>query len=104
VNYNPYLVGNVYLGTTSQQLNVFGLITVILSIFLMALFIGLIMRSGHNYSVQDTEAHSESFAGIIREGHGGMTMFLWIWFIFLFVWTVVYFAESAPQFAIWFAY
>jgi hypothetical protein len=63
----------------------------------------LLLRSGHGYSVQDTMAHSVDFGGEIKEGHGGLTMFLWIFYIFMFVWTVIYFVQHAAEFAIIFA-
>ena len=63
----------------------------------------LLLRSGHNYSVQDTEAHSTEYAGVIKEGHGGMTGFLWLTYATMLVWTVVYFAQHTGDFAIFFA-
>jgi Ca2+/Na+ antiporter len=59
----------------------------------------LILRSGHKYSVHDTEAHSTSYADVIKEGHGGLTLFLWISFITIFVWTIVYLVQHASEFS-----
>ncbi len=78
----------------------FWTLTLIFS-FLVSLI--LLLRSGHSYSVQDTEAHSTNYAGVIKEGHGGMTAFLWVFYIFMFVWTIVYFVQHASEFAIIFA-
>jgi hypothetical protein len=72
-------------------------------IFAFLVTLILILRSGHGYSVHDTEAHSTNYAGTIKEGHGGMTAFLWVYFIFMFIWTVVYFVQHASEFAIIFA-
>ena len=71
---------------------------------LFSFFISLILllRSGRGYSVQDTEAHAVDYARTIKEGHGGMTAFLWVFFIFFFVWTIVYFIQHAGEFAILF--
>ena len=63
----------------------------------------LLLRSGHGYSVHDTEAHSTNFAGETKEGHGGLTAFLWFFYFVMFVWTVVYFVQHAGEFAIIFA-
>jgi hypothetical protein len=63
----------------------------------------LILRSGHGYSVHDTEAHATEYAGIIKEGHGGMTAFLWVFFAFIFVWSIVYFVQHASEYIIIFA-
>jgi hypothetical protein len=73
---------------------------VIASIVLTVFFLWLFIMGGHKYSVEDTEAHSEGFAGVIREGHGGMTIFLWISFAALFIWTVYYFIVTWEQFLV----
>jgi hypothetical protein len=36
---------------------------------------------------KDSEVHAEGFAGVVREGHGGMTIFLWVSFALLVIWT-----------------
>jgi hypothetical protein len=69
--------------------------------FLGTLF--LLLRSGHGYSVHDTEAHATDYARVIKEGHGGMTAFLWAFYVFMLIWTVVYFVQHASEFAIIFA-
>ena len=69
--------------------------------FLLSLF--LFLRSGRGYSVHDTQAHSTEYGGVIKEGHGGLTAFLWVFFIFMIVWSVVYLVTNAGQFAIIFA-
>jgi preprotein translocase subunit SecG len=74
---------------------------VIIFLFLVSLI--LLIRSGHGYSVHDTQAHASEYAGEIKEGHGGMTAFLWVFFTFMLVWTIVYFILHAGEFAIVFA-
>ncbi len=65
----------------------------------------ILLIHGSKHSVADTEAHSEDFAGgIIREGHGGMTAFLWVLFVGMFVWTIVYLAIHWHEFAVIAAY
>ena len=59
----------------------------------------LILRSGYGYSVHDTEAHSISFADIIKEGHGGLTLFLWVIFIAILIWTIVYLVQHWGEFS-----
>jgi hypothetical protein len=58
----------------------------------------LVLRSGHGYSVSDTEAHASDYAGEIKEGHGGLTLFLWLSFASIIVWTVVYLVQHAAEF------
>ena len=80
-------------------------VTVVLGIIAIAiLLLVLLLRSGHGYSVNDAESHASEYGGVIREGHGGMTSFLWVLFIFMAIWTVVYFIQHAAEFAIIFAY
>lgn len=66
----------------------------------VAVIIGLILRSGHNYSVHDTEAHAVNYAKEIKEGHGGMTLFLWLSFLVILIFTVVYLVQHASEFAV----
>jgi hypothetical protein len=70
------------------------------SLVFSVLFLWLFVVGGNRYSVEDAEAHSEDFAGIVREGHGGMTAFLWVSFSMILVWTVYYFAANWQQFVI----
>jgi hypothetical protein len=63
----------------------------------------LILRSGHGYSVHDTEAHSTSYADEVREGHGGLTLFLWVSFITIFIWTIVYLVQHLSEFSVIFS-
>ena len=60
----------------------------------------LALRSGHGYSVHDTEAHSINYADVIKEGHGGITLFLWVSFISIIVWTIVYLVQHASEFSV----
>jgi Ca2+/Na+ antiporter len=72
-------------------------------IFSFVVSLILLLRSGHGYSVHDTQAHASEYAGEIKEGHGGMTAFLWVFFAFMLIWTIVYFVLHASEFAIIFA-
>lgn len=87
---------NSYLGSLGYYVTL-GFIAVIVLLFV------LIIRSGHNYSVRDTEAHSTNYADVIKEGHGGMTAFLWVLYAVMFIWTVYYFVQHSGEFAIIFA-
>ena len=64
----------------------------------------LLLRSGYGYSVKDTESHSENFAGVIKEGHGGLPAFLWVLYGAILVWTIVYFVIHWNEFAIIFTH
>ena len=62
--------------------------------------IWLTLRSGHGYSVHDTEAHSTNYADVIKEGHGGLTLLLWAGFAVIFIWTIIYLVQHAGEFAV----
>jgi len=62
----------------------------------------LALRSGHDYSVHDTEAHATDYGGVIREGHGGMTGFLWVTFLAIEAWTILYLVEHWFEFSVLF--
>jgi hypothetical protein len=64
----------------------------------------LILRSGQGYSVNDSEAHAVDYADEIKEGHGGMTLFLWLSFLAILIWTVVYLVQNASQFSVIFSH
>ena len=73
------------------------------SVFAFVVLFLLLIR-GSGYSVADTEMHAADYAGDIREGHGGVTVFLWVTFTGIFAWTIVYFAMHWHEFAIIGAY
>ena len=73
---------------------------VVISIIGSVVFLWLALLSGSRYSVEDTEAHSSDYGEVIKEGHGGMTVFLWISFAGLFIWTIVYFVLNWEQFLV----
>ncbi len=82
-------------------MNIFYLVLVIA--LSTVVFIWLALRSGHRYSVHDTEAHSTSYADVIKEGHGGLTLFLWVSFIVIFVWMIVYLVQHWSEFSVIFS-
>jgi hypothetical protein len=65
-----------------------------------AVLVYFIIRSGHDYSLEDADAHAEEYAGIIREAHGGLTAFLAIGFAAIVIWTIFYFVQNWNQFSV----
>jgi hypothetical protein len=78
----------------------FWLTLVIIAALGVAIWLGL--RSGRNYSVHDTEAQSSDYANDIKEGHGGLTAFLWVSFGAILVWTIVYLIQHGSEFGVLF--
>ena len=64
----------------------------------------LILRSGIGYSVEDAESHSIDYGGVIKEGHGGLTAFLWVSYAVIFIWTIVYLIQHWSEFGVIFSY
>lgn len=64
----------------------------------------ILLIRGSKYTVADSQAHAADFAGVIKEGHGEMTAFLWIIFSGIFIWTIVYFVMHWHEFAVIAAY
>jgi hypothetical protein len=63
------------------------------------LVIYLIVRSSDEFSVEDTEANSEDFAGVIRDSKGPVTKWLWAVYIALAVWAIAYLIQHWGEFA-----
>jgi ABC-type Fe3+-siderophore transport system permease subunit len=73
------------------------------AVFSFVFALVLLLRSGRGYSVEDTEAHAVEYGRAVREGHGGMTLFLWAFFGFFLVFAIVYFVQHASEFKLIFA-
>lgn len=58
----------------------------------------LALIGGSTYSVEDAMAHSADYAGVIEEGHGRMTVFLWVTFGSMLGWTVYYLVDHWEEF------
>ena len=87
---------------TSLSLSSLWLVLSFIGIFIFLLI--LLLRSGRGYSVRDTESHSTNFAGIIKEGHGGLPAFLWVIISSIVIWGIVYYAIHWHEFTILFAH
>lgn len=72
-------------------------ITLIL-IVSMTVLIYLAVRSGEKYGHEDAHVHSEEYAGVIREGHGPLTVFLIVTFAAIFLWTAIYLGIHSGEF------
>ena len=77
-------------------------ILVIVIIAFFVLLVTLALRSGRRYSVHDTESHATEYAGVIKEGHGGLTTFLWLSFGSIIVFTIFYLVEHSREFSVLF--
>ncbi len=86
-----------------SNLNTVSVYITLICVIGFVLSMALLLRSGHGYSVRDTDAHAVDFPGGLKEGHGGMTAFLWVFFSAIIIWGIIYFILHASEFAIIFA-
>jgi hypothetical protein len=89
--------------TDFSDVNTLAFYITLLSIAAVVVLAVLLLWSGKGYSVRDAQSHAEDYGGVIKEGHGGVTVFLWVLFAVILIWTVVYFGMHAGEFAIIFS-
>jgi hypothetical protein len=82
--------------STNVHLAFFTIVIILVASFL----IYLALRAGRGYSVNDTQAHAETFGGSVQEGHGGVTAFVAVWIIAILIWATVYLIQHWSQFAV----
>jgi hypothetical protein len=59
----------------------------------------LIVRSSDEFSVKETEANAEDFAGVIRDSSGPVTKWLWAVYIALAIWAIAYLVQHWAEFS-----
>jgi hypothetical protein len=89
--------------TDLSNINTFAFYITLFCIAAVVVLIILLLRSGKGYSVRDAQSHAEDYAGEIKEGHGGLTAFLWLLFTSMLIWAIVYFVIHAHEFTILFS-
>ncbi|MHB1325205.1 MAG: hypothetical protein ACYDGS_01755 [Thermoleophilia bacterium] len=63
-----------------------------------SLAIYLALMSGKRYKHHDAEAHATGYTGGVKEGHGPLTLFLYIAFAAVLLFTIVYLVERRSDF------
>jgi hypothetical protein len=76
----------------------------VVSVIAFSILLIMLIVSGSRYSATDIEAEATDFPSGVKEGHGGMTAFLWLTFAGMFIWTIVYLILHWHEFAIITAY
>ena len=80
----------------------FWLTVLIVISFAVAMY--FMFRSGQSYTVHDTQSHAVDYGNVIKEGHGGLTAFLWISYGGIIVWTMIYLIQHWSEFGVIFSY
>jgi hypothetical protein len=88
---------------TFSNINPIDFYVTLLFIMVVVVLTILLLRAGKGYSVSDAQSHAEDFAGEIKEGHGGVPIFLWLPFLIILIWSIIYFVIHAGEFAVIFS-
>lgn len=59
----------------------------------------LMVRSSDEFTVEDTEANAEVFAGTIKESQGRINTWLWVAYAIMIIWAVAYLIQHISEFA-----
>jgi len=60
----------------------------------------LMVRSSDEFSVEETEKNSDDFAGVIKDSHGPVTIWLWVAYIVMLIWAIAYLIQHSAEFAL----
>ena len=58
----------------------------------------LMVRSAKEYPPEKVEAEAHDFAGVIKDGHGEITLFLWATYAGLVIWAIAYMIRHGYEF------
>jgi hypothetical protein len=89
--------------TDFSSINTYAFYITLFCILAVVVLTILLLRAGKGYSVRDAQSHAEDYAGEIKEGHGGLPVFLWLLFLIMVIWSIAYFVLHAGEFAIIFS-
>jgi hypothetical protein len=64
-----------------------------------AILMWLMVKSSGEFTVDDTEANAEEFAGTLRESQGPVTTWLWVAYVVMIIWVVAYLIQHSAEFA-----
>jgi hypothetical protein len=64
-----------------------------------AILMWLMVKSSGEFTVEDTEANAEEFAGTIKESQGSVTTWLWVAYAVMIIWAVAYLIQHSAEFA-----
>jgi len=87
-----------------SNLNTLGFYIVLAIIAVFVVSVALLLRSGHGYSTKEADAHAVDFPAGLKEAHGRIPAFLWVYFAAMLMWAVAYFAVHRAEFGIIFAH
>ncbi|MHB1391346.1 MAG: hypothetical protein ACYCXF_09005 [Thermoleophilia bacterium] len=72
------------------------LVLIIIAASCVAIFLALM--SGRIYKHRDADSHAGEYAGIIREGHGPLTVFLYVAYAVILLWCLAYVIQHRSEF------
>jgi hypothetical protein len=69
----------------------------------IVIFIWLFVIGGIKHDVDEIEMHAEDFGGVVSEGYGKSTIYLWLSEAVILLWIVYYLTINWQQFYVIFA-
>lgn len=72
------------------------LMLILVGAFSVALYFAVL--SGKKYEHHDADSHAVEYAGIIKEGHGPLTLFLFVAYAAVLVFTISYAVQHRSDF------
>ncbi len=64
-----------------------------------AILMWLMVKNSGEFTVEDTEANAEEFAGTMKESQGPVTTWLWVAYAIMIIWAVAYLIQHSAEFA-----
>jgi len=80
------------------QVDPYWLYVTVFMIAALSVITYLIVRSSKEYPPEKVEKGAHEFAGVIKDGHGEITVFLWATYIGLVIWAIAYLVQHAHEF------
>ena len=80
------------------QVDPYWLYVTLLMITALSVITFLIVRSSKEYPPEKVEAEAHEFAGVIKDGHGEITLFLWATYAGLIIWAAAYLVQHWHEF------
>ena len=80
------------------QVDPYWLYVTVFMIISLSVITYLIVRSSKEDPPEKVDAEAHEFAGVIKDGHGRITLFLWATYAGLIVWVVAYMVQHWYEF------
>ena len=80
------------------QVDPYWLYVTLFMITALSMITYLIVKSSKEYPPEKVESEAHEFAGVIKDGHGEIILFLWVTYAGLLIWAIAYLAQHWYEF------